>query len=430
MERSFSLERARLKEIPLPWRCMPLPSLHRLEDQATNQVWFADDATAGGRLTHLRGWWDRVVDIGPDYGYNPNAAKTWLIVKEEYLTDATSLFEGTGVAITVEGKRHLGTAIGKRTFAESYVERKVSGWVREVDQLSSIAATQPHAAYTAFTHGLTSKWTYLARTISGIEDLLQPLEEIIRQRFLPSLTGQNPFNDADRELMALPVRFGGLGIIDPSRQATTHYNMSEKITASLVALILQQSHTYSPEAKAEQIKAKKNARTICRQCDSTAANELMDNLPNNLKRAMTVSAEKGASNWLSTLTIAEHGFALHKGAFRDALCLWYGWRPSHLPSHCICGQQFTVEHALSCSRGGFPSIRHNEIRDISAGLLTEVYHGVGTEPCLQPVTGQPTEKMVLVWTLWRRAFGGEIGNAHFSMYGFSTPSRRPIETHP
>ena len=95
------------------------PLIHRLEDQATNQVWFADDDTAGGRLTHLRGWWDRVVDIGPDYGYNPNAAKTWLIVKEEYLTDATSLFEGTGVAITVEGKRHLGAPIGKRTFAES-----------------------------------------------------------------------------------------------------------------------------------------------------------------------------------------------------------------------------------------------------------------------------------------------------------------------
>ena len=33
---------------------------------------------------------------------------------------------------------------------------------------------------------------------------------------------------------------------------------------------------------------------------------------------------------------------------------------------------------MSCSRGGFPSIRHNEIRDIN----------VGTEPCLQPVTGE------------------------------------------
>ena len=31
-------------------------------------------------------------------------------------------------------------------------------------------------------------------------------------------------------------------------------------------------------------------------------------------------------------------------------------------------------------------MRHNEIRDITADLLTEVCHGVGTEPHLQPIT--------------------------------------------
>ena len=102
-------------------------------------------------------------------------------------------------------------------------------------------------------------------------------------------------------------------------------------------------------------------------------------------KALSVSAEKGASSWLSTLPIEEHGFALHKGAFRDALCLRYGWQPTHLPSHCICGREFTIEHALNCPRGGFPSIRHNEIQDITADLLSEVCHGVGTEPNLQPV---------------------------------------------
>ena len=101
---------------------------------------------------------------------------------------------------------------------------------------------------------------------------------------------------------------------------------------------------------------------------------------------MTTSAEKGASSWLSTLPIAEHGFALHKGAFRDAICLRYGLKPPHLPAQCICGKRFTVDHALSCSRGGFPSIRHNEIRDLTANLLTEVCHNVGTEPSLQNMT--------------------------------------------
>ena len=48
----------------------------------------------------------------------------------------------------------------------------------------------------------------------------------------------------------------------------------------------------------------------------------------------------------------------------------------------------TVEHALSCAKGGFPTIRHNEIRDLTANLLTEVCNDVRIEPDLQPVMPQ------------------------------------------
>ena len=47
-----------------------------------------------------------------------------------------------------------------------------------------------------------------------------------------------------------------------------------------------------------------------------------------------------------------------------------------------------VEHALSCAKGGFPSIRHNEIRNLTATLLTEVCHDVYIEPRLQPVSNE------------------------------------------
>ena len=68
------------------------------------------------------------------------------------------------------------------------------------------------------------------------------------------------------------------------------------------------------------------------------------------------------------------------------MALRYGWSPSNLPSKCDCGNNFTVEHALSCAKGGFPSIRHNEIRDLTANLLTEVCNEVCIEPNLQPTT--------------------------------------------
>ena len=101
---------------------------------------------------------------------------------------------------------------------------------------------------------------------------------------------------------------------------------------------------------------------------------------------MMISVEKGASSWLTTLPITEHGFVLHKGAFRDALCLRYGWHPPLLLSLCACSQRLTVERTLSCSRGGLPSIRHNEICDLTAELMSEVYYGVGIEPGLQSIT--------------------------------------------
>ena len=227
---------------------------------------------------------------------------------------------------------------------------------------------------------------FLARTKADIGDLFQPLEEAIRHRFLPSLTGQNAFNDAERELMALPVRLGGLGITNPTTQTAHQHSTSRKVTAPLAALILQQALTCPTEIKGLQRKAKSEARTIRREQEAQSASELMGKLPTNLQRALKVSSEKGASSWLSTLPIAEHGFALHKGAFRDALCLRYGWRPSNLPTNCVCGKPFSVEHALNCACGGFPSIRHNELRDITADFLPEVCNNVGTEPALQSLS--------------------------------------------
>ena len=43
---------------------------------------------------------------------------------------------------------------------------------------------------------------------------------------------------------------------------------------------------------------------------------------------------------------------------------------------------------MGCPCGGFLSIRHNELRDITAELLTEVCHSVGVEPILQPLIGE------------------------------------------
>jgi len=61
---------------------------------------------------------------------------------------------------------------------------------------------------------------------------------------------------------------------------------------------------------------------------------------------------------------------------------------SGLPVNCECGAAFTIDHVLSCKKGGFISLLHNEVRNLTANLLNEVCKDVSVEPMLLPLTGE------------------------------------------
>ena len=103
---------------------------------------------------------------------------------------------------------------------------QVEKWVLEIETLASIASSQPHAAYTAFTHGLAACWNYVPCTISDLGDLLDPVEKAIRHKLLPALTGMSVVSDLKGELFSLPVHLGGLNIANPSKNAASQHNAS------------------------------------------------------------------------------------------------------------------------------------------------------------------------------------------------------------
>ena len=119
-----------------------------------------------------------------------------------------------------------------------------------------------------------------------------------------------------------------------------------------------------------------------RRTSEESAASLHPLLLSELQRARELACLRGASSWLTVLPLDEHGFSLHKGDFRDAVCLRYGWPLPHLPTECICGASFTVDHAFTYPHDGYPTLRHNEIRDITAQLKSEVCPNVATEPIL------------------------------------------------
>ena len=92
--------------------------------------------------------------------------------------------------------------------------------------------------------------------------------------------------------------------------------------------------------------------------------------------------------------LKDEGYVVNKQSFWDLIRIRYGWELSRLPETCECGRKFTKEHALSCKKGGFVSLRHNQVRNITAILLKEVCHDVCIEPRLQKLTGESLNERV------------------------------------
>ena len=354
----------------------------------SKQIWYADDASAVDKLQPLRKWWDKLVEVGPRYGYFPNALKSVLLVKSTFHDKATSIFKNTNVIIQTEGHPYLGIPIGSHSFCQKYLHDLVNTWSQEIKTLSKIAHTQPQAAYVGFTKGLINKWTYVMRSCHTNDITWAALEDTIRHHFLPALTGRKAFSDLERKLLSLPPRHGGIGIIIPNETAKQQYAYSDEITSSLVLLIMTQNPSYSDETRVSIAEAMRNVNSLKKEAHRNLTDSIMNDAPRDLQLAINLAKEKGASNWLTVLPIQRHGYCLHKSAFRDALSLRYGWTPSGLPTTCVCGKAFSVEHAISCKCGGFVIGRHNEVRNIIADVMSEVCQNVEIEPQLQPLSGE------------------------------------------
>ena len=231
-------------------------------------------------------------------------------MKEANLPAPRAIFEDTGIQFTTQGRRYLGAAIGSADFVQSFVNDKVKEWSDELFRLSEIGLTQPHAAYSALTHGLLRRWTFLSRTMPGISDFFSPLEQSICLHLLPALFGECTFSDVERQLISLPSRLGGLGIINPCVSSAFQFETSQRVTHPLVSLLLEQDFQFTVGTLNEQLALKQEIHyENCRRSEESAAS-LHSLLSNELQRARELACLKGASSWLTVLPLDEHGFSL------------------------------------------------------------------------------------------------------------------------
>ena len=257
-----------------------------------------------------------------------------------------------------------------------------------IELLAEIAKSQPQAAYIGFTKGYKSKFAYFMRTIDNFEDYVEPIDEVINDSFLPALFGlKEPLPDELRDLFTLPPAQGGLGILDLKVEAPQQYAASKSITASHASAIRTQSNLMpAGEQSVEDLKRQQQSlKTVAANLRREATDA---SLPPDLLRSTMQARDKGASSWLNAVPNEEQGLTLNKQQFRDSLRLRYNLQLADRPSHCSCGDRFSVSHALSCKKGGFVSQRHDGILNLLTSLLSKVCKNVEVEPHLLPIDNE------------------------------------------
>ena len=348
---------------------LPLTHILRRQTEEMMQLWYADDAAAGGKFDKVLCYFNTLTREGPKRGYFPEPTKSILCVKPQSVVRATALFQHLGFKI-VTGTRYLGGHIGTEDECDQWVKKKVAGWADGVKALSKVARTSPQCAFAGLQKSLQSEWMHLQRATGGIGPLFAPVEAAISQFFLPALLGIDPTQGTPpplRQLLSLPVKCAGVGLPIPPDASDTHNATSMACTTILTNSLLSkrrfnlQSHIST--MKAERLLARANNVATATATLST----LSTDMPPLRRRKVERNRETGA--WLSIIPTVVNGLSLSKEEFRDGLRMRYGIGMDDLPTKCDgCGAKFTIAHALACKKGGLVVGRHDELKDELANL--------------------------------------------------------------
>ena len=125
-----------------------------------------------------------------------------------------------------------------------------------------------------------------------------------------------------------------------------------------------------------------------RAAEAASAELLRPGLSDHQTLLVATALEPGVSSWLTASPTSATSTVLSKRDFRDAVAIRYGFALFDLAERCACGEALTIHHAFVCTAGGYPSARHNELRDLLAAALREVVSDVELEPRLLPLTDE------------------------------------------
>jgi hypothetical protein len=334
------------------------------------QPWFADDSSAVGTAEQAAQCLLHLQQEGPRYGYFPEASKCIYVCKAEDEPTAREVFERHGLKILYSrGERYLGGFVGSGPKKEEWINEKVAKWVTDVKIMAQVAVNHPQAAYIGFVKCKQAEWQYLQRVVADIAHLFEPLEEAIRTYLLPALLGMQP-NDLcpdERQILSHSVKTGGLGIQNPLDTAPRVHQVSLAATKHLTESLVDAQTSFDLQTHTRTARAASQEAHRGQIEDETIALTRRGRNNVSLKRRDKRNCSNGA--WLTVIPTTSNGTVLGRDEW-DSVRLRYNKAPQGMQSHCDgCNSVMTVEHAMTCKKGGLVTARHNILRDQWHNLL-------------------------------------------------------------
>ena len=344
-----------------------LPLARKMRDAVPTalQPWFADDSGSAGEARTYAACLDFLVKVGPKYGYFADPSKSYYICKGEDEAVARSEFEKLGLDINFSrGQRYLGGFIGSGATKEKWLGEMVAKWAAAVETLAKVASKYPQTAYTGFTFCLQNEWQYLQRVVADTGPFFEPLEKAIRTQFIPALMGL-PAGDIDgkyRELLTHSVTKGGLALRNPMDTAASVHAASLGATLHLTRSLVDGDVMFDLGTHLAVARdAGQAARSGRLEREQRFLNAWASDLPADKRRDKRNCA---SGVWLTVVPSRLNGTSISADEWRDNVRLRYNHLPLNMPQHCDgCNERMTVEHALSCKKGGLVHIRHDDVAD-------------------------------------------------------------------
>ena len=94
-------------------------------------MWYADDASACGKIEELKDWFVLISEKGLSFGYFPQPKKTYLVVYTQYISKAEEISGHLGINVVCR-RKFLGGAIGEEEEKKKLIRQLSQEWISKV----------------------------------------------------------------------------------------------------------------------------------------------------------------------------------------------------------------------------------------------------------------------------------------------------------